>query len=45
MFDPADIAAMRKVKHVFDPDDMLNPGKMFPPETEAPLPAKEKVAH
>ena len=45
MFDSADIAAMRKVKHIFDPDDMLNPGKMFPPETEAPLPAKEKVAH
>lgn len=45
MFDPADIAAMRKVKHIFDPDDILNPGKMFPPETEAPLPAKEKVAH
>ena len=44
MFDKADMAAMRKVKHVFDPDDILNPGKMFPPETEA-LPAKEGAAH
>ena len=44
MFDPADIAAMRQVKHVFDPDDIFNPGKMFPPEKEAPLPAKEKAA-
>ncbi|MBL7125746.1 MAG: FAD-binding protein [Dehalococcoidales bacterium] len=44
MFDPADIAAMRKVKHVFDPDDICNPGKMFPPETEAPRPVKERVA-
>lgn len=40
MFDPPDIAAMRKVKHVFDPDDIFNPGKMFPPETETPQPAK-----
>ena len=45
IFDPADIAAMRKVKDIFDPDDVLNPGKMFPPETEAPLSEKEGVAH
>ncbi len=44
MFDSADIAAMRQVKHVFDPDDIFNPGKMFPPEKEAPLPAKEGAA-
>jgi len=43
MFDPADMAAMRRVKHVFDPDDIFNPGKMFPPEAEAGLP-KEKGA-
>jgi len=30
IFDPADIDAMRKVKDIFDPDDVLNPGKMFP---------------
>lgn len=40
MFDPPDIAAMRRVKHVFDPDDIFNPGKMFPPETETPQPAR-----
>ena len=40
MFDPPDIAAMRKVKHVFDPDDVFNPGKMFPPEAETPQPVK-----
>ncbi|MGD8500617.1 MAG: FAD-linked oxidase C-terminal domain-containing protein [Phycisphaerales bacterium] len=44
IFDPADINAMRKVKDIFDPDDILNPGKMFPPETEAPLSEKERVA-
>jgi len=43
MFDPSDMAAMRRVKHVFDPDDIFNPGKMFPPEAEAVLP-KEKGA-
>lgn len=43
MFDPADIAAMRKVKIVFDPDDVLNPGKMLPPESGESLSAKEEV--
>ncbi len=32
MFDPADINAMRRVKLVFDPDDVLNPGKILPQE-------------
>ena len=32
LFSPADIATMRKVKRVFDPDDILNPGKLLPPE-------------
>ncbi len=45
MFDPSDIAAMRKVKHVFDPDDIFNPGKMFPPETETPQPVKGVATH
>ena len=44
IFDPADIGAMRKVKDIFDPDNVLNPGKMFPSETEAPLSEKEGVA-
>lgn len=35
MFSPADLATMRKVKQVFDPDNILNPGKLIPPEVEA----------
>jgi len=34
MFSPADLATMRKVKQVFDPDGILNPGKLIPPERE-----------
>ena len=34
MFSPADLATMRKVKQVFDPNDILNPGKLIPPEKE-----------
>jgi glycolate oxidase subunit GlcD len=45
IFDPVDINAMRRIKDIFDPDDILNPGKMFPPETEAPLAEKTEVAH
>ena len=30
MFDGAELDAMRDVKKVFDPDDLLNPGKVFP---------------
>lgn len=45
MFDPADIAAMRKAKHAFDPDDIFNPGKMFPPETETPQPTTGGATH
>jgi glycolate oxidase subunit GlcD len=44
IFDPADIDAMRTIKDAFDPDDILNPGKMFPSETEAPKAEKEGVA-
>jgi len=43
MFSPIDLAAMRKVKNVFDSDDILNPGKMIPPEADESLPAKEEV--
>jgi len=28
--DPQTIAAMKRVKHAFDPDNLLNPGKIFP---------------
>ena len=27
---PAEIALMKRVKHAFDPDNILNPGKIFP---------------
>jgi len=30
IFSEADFRAMRRVKHVFDPDGRLNPGKIFP---------------
>jgi glycolate oxidase subunit GlcD len=44
MFHPADIAAMRRIKEVFDPDDILNPGKMFPPDESQSHPVGEEVA-
>jgi len=34
VFDPRDIAAMKKVKMAFDPEDVYNPGKVLP-EVEA----------
>jgi len=42
MFSPADLATMRKVKQVFDPDNVLNPGKLIPPEREG-IPEKGKA--
>ncbi len=30
MFSPEELAVMQKVKKVFDPDQVLNPGKIFP---------------
>ena len=41
LFSPDDIAAMRKVKQIFDPDNMLNPGKLLPPEAGEPQPMQE----
>jgi len=29
-FRPSDLAAMRRVKDAFDPDGLMNPGKVFP---------------
>lgn len=40
MFSPTDLATMHKVKLVFDPDDILNPGKLLPPEVDKSLPTK-----
>jgi glycolate oxidase subunit GlcD len=45
MFDPADIAAMRRVKKVFDADNILNPGKVLPPEVAQALPVKAEAGH
>jgi glycolate oxidase len=35
MFSPADIAMMHRIRHACDPDEIANPGKMFP-DSEAP---------
>ncbi len=35
VFSPDDLAAMRRVKTAFDPQGLLNPGKVFPDETGA----------
>jgi glycolate dehydrogenase FAD-linked subunit len=35
VFSPADLDAMRRVKAVIDPRGLLNPGKVFPDETQA----------
>jgi glycolate oxidase len=43
MFNPADIATMRKIKSVFDADNILNPEKLLPPEVEE-IPLAEREA-
>ena len=30
--DPPTLAAMRAIKRIFDPDGILNPGKLLPPQ-------------
>ena len=35
MFSEIDIEAMKQIRHAFDPDEIANPGKMFP-DSEAP---------
>ncbi len=35
LFSPADLNALRKIKRVFDPDDILNPGKLILMESES----------
>ncbi len=44
MCDGAELSAMQDIKEVFDPDNLLNPGKIFPSQPQpveriAPLPA------
>jgi D-lactate dehydrogenase (cytochrome) len=34
MYSPAELDAMRDVKQVFDPHELLNPGKILPPRTD-----------
>ncbi len=41
IFGPADLAAMRKVKQVFDPSGLLNPGKKIPGQN-GPRPAENE---
>jgi glycolate oxidase len=38
MFTPDELAVMRKIKAVFDPDGVCNPGKIFPDEIEVAEP-------
>ena len=40
--DPATIAYMRSVKHAFDPNNILNPGKIFTDANEFETPGKVK---
>ena len=43
MYDGAELSAMHEVKEVFDPENMMNPGKVFPaqlPEVKQVAPAK-----
>jgi D-lactate dehydrogenase (cytochrome) len=44
MYDAETLQAMRDIKRVFDPQHMLNPGKLFPPDIPQPkaLPAPGK---
>jgi FAD/FMN-containing dehydrogenase len=35
VFSPKDLLAMNQVKKAFDPDDIYNPGKVLPPQTQA----------
>ncbi len=44
-FSPADLATMHKVKSVFDPGDILNPGKLLPPEANESPSTTIEVIH
>jgi FAD/FMN-containing dehydrogenase len=48
MYSGAELAAMRDVKLAFDPDEVLNPGKVLPDDLPEPLraaPSVERVAN
>jgi glycolate oxidase subunit GlcD len=40
MFNEAEMSAMLDIKHIFDPKNLLNPGKIFP--ESPPMPANEQ---
>ena len=37
VFSPTDLAVMHRIKEVIDPDNLCNPGKIFPSPTQAKL--------
>ncbi len=41
IFSPGELRLMKQVKDVFDPEGILNPGKIFPPETPVPAESGE----
>ncbi len=43
MYNPTEIGAMLDIKRVFDPQNLLNPGKIFPSIEPPPPPAVEKT--
>ncbi len=43
MYSPAELSAMLDVKQVFDPQGLLNPGKIFPPTLEPAAPAPPSI--
>jgi FAD/FMN-containing dehydrogenase len=40
--DPVALATMRRIKQAIDPDNLLNPGRLYPDLDEAPLPTAER---
>ena len=41
MFTPSELELMRQVKSIFDPKEILNPGKIFPPEEAIPAEVRD----
>ncbi len=39
MYSPDELVAMRDIKELFDPEDRLNPGKIFPPDLDSQVEA------
>ncbi|MFC1955627.1 FAD-binding oxidoreductase, partial [Chloroflexota bacterium] len=45
MFNSGELELMRRVKRVFDPEDILNPGKLLPPEETITEPVASKTTN